>query len=140
MKRDKLPVSTKWRILCRDGFRCMYCGSTALESKLEIDHALAVSRGGTDADFNLLTACRPCNQGKGDSDMLGYICEEGCRRPLCAGPILGRDDLELNCQCTCHGCAFCDDATCLVGRRDSTMCPHAVEQRRKYEAQQRAKS
>ncbi len=43
---------------------CAYCGST--EGQIGIDHVLPRSRGGTDTWNNLVLACLPCNQRKGD--------------------------------------------------------------------------
>lgn len=45
------------------GPRCAYCGK---EGDLTVDHVIPKSRGGTDAWENLLPACRPCNEAKGN--------------------------------------------------------------------------
>jgi hypothetical protein len=52
------------RVLERDGYRCVYCGRTSQETRLEVDHVLARSRGGTSAPDNLVSACTDCNGGK----------------------------------------------------------------------------
>ncbi len=56
-------------IFQRDGFRCKYCdfdGSTFRGWVfLQVDHLKPRSRGGQDADENLVTACIVCNQMKG---------------------------------------------------------------------------
>jgi hypothetical protein len=44
---------------------CAYCGKSGEVEALEIEHALPVSRGGSDAPGNLLLACSSCNQRKG---------------------------------------------------------------------------
>ena len=49
-------------VLERDGHVCTYCGS---EKRLEGDHIVPLSRGGSNAFANLATACRPCNLSKG---------------------------------------------------------------------------
>lgn len=54
----------RFQILRRDGNRCHYCGATAKEAKLTVDHVTAVALGGTDTPDNLVTACEPCNGGK----------------------------------------------------------------------------
>jgi len=54
------------RILRRDGYRCAYCGVTAKERRLEVDHIVPVSRGGKSVDDNLVAACWQCNNGKSD--------------------------------------------------------------------------
>lgn len=58
--------SQRYRILKRDSFTCQYCGKSGCE--LEVDHVIAQSRGGTDDDGNLKTACFDCNRGKSDDD------------------------------------------------------------------------
>lgn len=59
-------ISPKMRftILNRDGFRCKYCGRSAEETKLEVDHIIPVARGGKSVEENLITACMECNRGK----------------------------------------------------------------------------
>lgn len=63
------PISPRLRfsVLSRDGYRCTYCGATAAEAKLHIDHIIAVARGGETTLENLTTACVLCNQGKADT-------------------------------------------------------------------------
>lgn len=47
------------------GNRCAYCGIKGARVPLEIEHALPVSRGGSDEPTNLLLACHDCNHRKG---------------------------------------------------------------------------
>lgn len=47
----------------RDGQRCQYCGR---KERLTIDHIHPKSRGGHDTWENLVSACVPCNNRKGD--------------------------------------------------------------------------
>lgn len=56
--------SLRFQVLRRDGHRCHYCGATAAEAKLTVDHVTATALGGTDTADNLVTACEPCNGGK----------------------------------------------------------------------------
>ena len=51
-------------ILDRDGWRCVYCGST---DELEIDHIVPFSRGGACSIDNAQVLCGPCNRSKGAS-------------------------------------------------------------------------
>ena len=59
-----LPVNLRFSILLRDNFRCVYCGRSAQETTLQIDHKVPFSKGGTDDSSNLVTACSQCNLGK----------------------------------------------------------------------------
>lgn len=54
----------RWKILERDNFTCQYCGQFAPQAKLEVDHKIPVSEGGTFDEDNLITACFACNHGK----------------------------------------------------------------------------
>lgn len=54
----------RFEILRRDNHACRYCGATAEDGPLTIDHVLAVALGGTDEASNLVTACKDCNAGK----------------------------------------------------------------------------
>lgn len=56
------------RILRRDGYRCVYCGVGAKDRRLEVDHIVPRSNGGSNQDTNLITACWQCNNGKGNAD------------------------------------------------------------------------
>lgn len=64
-KRTKISERTRFEVLKRDGFRCVYCGAGADTSTLHIDHRDPVANGGTDDASNLVTACKACNSGKG---------------------------------------------------------------------------
>ena len=65
----RVPQAVKRRIsrralFARDGWRCVYCGSTA--GRLTLDHVIPRSRGGDSVWENVVTACAPCNLRKGD--------------------------------------------------------------------------
>ncbi len=60
----KKVILTRKNILRRDGYKCAYCGRSDLP--LTIDHVKPKSRGGEDDWSNLITACLPCNNKKGD--------------------------------------------------------------------------
>lgn len=65
--RDVRP-GLRFRVLKRDGFRCLSCGrspATHLKVELHADHVLAVANGGKTVFENLQTLCRDCNLGKG---------------------------------------------------------------------------
>ncbi|MGB2953806.1 MAG: HNH endonuclease, partial [Gaiellaceae bacterium] len=51
-------------LFARDGWRCVYCGTSA--GRLTLDHVLPRSRGGESVWENVVTSCAPCNLRKGD--------------------------------------------------------------------------
>jgi hypothetical protein len=64
----RVPISKRLRfeVFKRDGFRCQYCGATAPEVVLHVDHITPVAAGGTTDLLNLVTSCAGCNLGKAD--------------------------------------------------------------------------
>jgi len=68
-KRRSISKKTRFEVFKRDGFSCQYCGAHPPGVLLHVDHIVAVAVGGTNAIDNLVTACEPCNQGKGARDL-----------------------------------------------------------------------
>jgi hypothetical protein len=54
-------LETSRRIFRRDKWTCVYCSSG---DDLTVDHVVPRSRGGSNDDSNLATACRACNSRK----------------------------------------------------------------------------
>jgi 5-methylcytosine-specific restriction endonuclease McrA len=54
-------------LFARDGWRCVYCGSSS--TRLTLDHVVPRSRGGESSWENVVTACAPCNLRKGDRSL-----------------------------------------------------------------------
>jgi hypothetical protein len=54
----------RFEILKRDNHTCRYCGATAADAKITVDHVIPVALGGKDDPTNLVAACHPCNAGK----------------------------------------------------------------------------
>lgn len=54
----------RFEILRRDGHVCRYCGRSAPEVKLTVDHVIPAALGGADDPSNLVAACVDCNAGK----------------------------------------------------------------------------
>ncbi|MDP2819540.1 MAG: HNH endonuclease [Polaromonas sp.] len=65
LRIGSLGPKLRFKVFSNDNFRCVYCGVTARDSELEVDHKLPVAAGGTDDISNLVTACAKCNSGKG---------------------------------------------------------------------------
>jgi len=78
-------LAKRFKVLHRDGFRCMYCGKSPEdgdEVRLEVDHIIPRAIGGGDEINNLLTACRECNNGKRDKE---YEISKGQTDVACVG-------------------------------------------------------
>jgi len=54
----------RFEILRRDNHTCRYCGASAPDVKLVIDHVIPDVLGGKTEPANLVAACEPCNSGK----------------------------------------------------------------------------
>lgn len=69
-KRITIPRDLRWSVLKRDGFMCRYCGAKPADRELRVDHLTSVKDGGAlTAMNNLVTACDPCNSGKGERSL-----------------------------------------------------------------------
>lgn len=65
-KPRPVPPLTNRALFRRDLHLCMYCGVHLGERELTRDHVIPSSRGGRDVWTNVVTACRRCNQRKGN--------------------------------------------------------------------------
>ena len=65
-KRKAISSRTRFEVFKRDGFKCQYCGRSAPEIVLRVDHIDPVANGGENDLLNLVTACFDCNAGKSD--------------------------------------------------------------------------
>jgi hypothetical protein len=71
---NRTPNLTNSSLFRRDQHLCLYCGKHS-DHELTRDHLVPISRGGTDSWMNVVTACRRCNQYKGNK-MLEEISME----------------------------------------------------------------
>jgi hypothetical protein len=68
-RRRSVSSRIRYEIFRRDGHRCVDCGASAQDDpfvRLEIDHRIPVSKGGSNDPQNLQTLCWACNNGKSD--------------------------------------------------------------------------
>lgn len=71
-QRKSLSKKSRFEVFKRDSFKCQYCGRSAPDVVLNVDHINPVADGGSNDIMNLITACFDCNSGKKDrklSDM-----------------------------------------------------------------------
>ena len=67
-REGRIPLSRGLRdqVLKRDGYRCVKCGASHKDKRLEVDHIIPVAKGGTNDIDNLRTLCWECNRDEGD--------------------------------------------------------------------------
>ncbi len=60
-------------IYLRDGLACAYCGATIEDgAMLTLDHIIPHCEGGSNAETNLVTACRKCNSSRANRTVEGF--------------------------------------------------------------------
>jgi ATP adenylyltransferase len=64
---EPLGESLRYAILKRDRV-CQLCGATRNEERLEVDHIVPRSKGGSNNPSNLQVLCARCNRGKSNRD------------------------------------------------------------------------
>jgi hypothetical protein len=64
-KRVGISKTVRFEVFKRDSFTCQYCGRSAPEVILHVDHINPVAGGGENDVMNLVTSCLECNLGKG---------------------------------------------------------------------------
>lgn len=73
----------RFEVLRRDGHTCRYCGKTAEDTELTVDHVVPVALGGADEPSNLVTACQECNAGKAaispDQEIVENVSDDALR-------------------------------------------------------------
>lgn len=74
--RKPVPRRLRFEILRRDNYTCRYCGASAPDATLTVDHVIPVVLGGGDEPSNLVTACRGCNAGKASTSPDERIVED----------------------------------------------------------------
>ena len=58
---------SKQNVFLRDGYTCQYCSDDVSRKTATLDHVLPTSHGGKTTFENCVTACGPCNAGKGNN-------------------------------------------------------------------------
>ena len=67
-----MPERLRYQILKRDR-RCVLCGVGPGEARLEVDHIVPRSKGGSNELTNLQTLCDGCNRGKSNLDETSLV-------------------------------------------------------------------
>jgi len=73
----------RFEVLRRDNHTCRYCGGTAPDVVLTVDHVTPVALGGIDDPSNLVAACKDCNAGKTstspDAPLVADVAQDALR-------------------------------------------------------------
>jgi ATP adenylyltransferase len=72
MVSDPVPTDLRYTVLRNAKGRCHLCGVSAKERRIEVDHIVPRSRGGTNDLSNLQALCDECNQGKSNRDATDF--------------------------------------------------------------------
>ena len=83
-RRGRGVTFSRQNVYARDHGRCQYCGARVPRHAATFDHVLPKSRGGRTGWHNIVIACLPCNQRKGNRT------PEECRMPLATRPTRPR--------------------------------------------------
>ncbi len=62
----QVPALSNHKLFARDRHLCAYCGQSGHDDHLTREHIVPTSRGGGDSWMNCITACRGCNNRKGN--------------------------------------------------------------------------
>ncbi|MBK7892860.1 MAG: HNH endonuclease [Bdellovibrionales bacterium] len=65
VSRKAISKKLRFEVFKRDAFTCQYCGMSAPDAILHVDHINPVAAGGQNEVLNLVTSCVSCNLGKG---------------------------------------------------------------------------
>lgn len=74
MSYTRKPISKEIRQLVYNkcNGHCAYCGCKLEYKDMQVDHVIAVGRGGSNDIDNLLPACRQCNYDKHEKTIEGF--------------------------------------------------------------------
>jgi len=68
-ERKAISKKLRFEVFKRDSFTCQYCGKSAPEVVLEVDHINPVKNNGDNNILNLVTSCMDCNRGRGAKEL-----------------------------------------------------------------------
>jgi len=81
-KRKPISKKIRFEVFKRDSFKCQYCGRSAPDVILEVDHIVPVAEGGDNSTLNLITSCRDCNRGKSKTLLTDMTVADRQRKQL----------------------------------------------------------
>jgi len=72
IETDPVPTDIRYRVLAAANGRCALCGTHSSERRIEVDHIVPRSRGGSNDFDNLQALCDECNRGKSNRDATDF--------------------------------------------------------------------
>jgi HNH endonuclease len=110
-RRKFIPPKLRAEIFVRDGFRCVQCGMTAADRRLEVDH---INNDATDdRRSNLRVLCQPCNLGK-EALLRDQVRQGLAERPSQRGQLPKPTKIAF--------CRHCQDVTPVATDRHGDYC------------------
>lgn len=76
IESDLVPDDVRYQVLAAAKGRCALCGTTSTERRIEADHIIPRSRGGSNDISNLQALCDHCNRGKSNRDATDFRVPE----------------------------------------------------------------
>ncbi len=73
IETDPVPMDVRYRVLAAANGRCSLCGATSKERRIEVDHVVPRSKGGSNNVSNLQALCDECNRGKSNRDSTRFF-------------------------------------------------------------------
>lgn len=67
----QISRDVSWRVYRRDNFKCRYCGAD--DCPLTVDHLVLWEEGGPSTEDNLVSACRRCNNKRGNTQYSEWL-------------------------------------------------------------------
>jgi hypothetical protein len=74
---DPVRADIRYQVLAAANGRCALCGAHSSERRIEVDHIVPRSRGGSNDISNLQALCDECNRGKSNTDQADFRLPQG---------------------------------------------------------------
>ena len=75
IETDPVPGDIRYQVLASANGRCQLCGKTAADDRIEVDHVIPRSMGGSNDISNLQALCGECNRGKSNRDQRRFATD-----------------------------------------------------------------
>lgn len=126
--RSSMTKKIRFEVFKRDSFKCQYCGKSAPEVILHVDHIKPVSKGGDNDIMNLITACESCNQGKSDRELIDTSIIEKQKQQL-EELNKKREQLEMMISWRDELQSFSDDVVDIIEEKiNEKMSPFSINE------------